>query len=118
MLTFNSGPNGKPAGPHHLARSTAWWIICVALAASGFFAANGAMTSAAVLELPVLILLLWRRGEPPTMLFACWFQWLQATAAIFYTNHQGITLTQAYGSYALSLASWLSITAVTVLAIG
>ena len=99
------------------AMRTTWWVAFVVLAAAGFFATNGLITSAAVLELPVLIMLLWRPGEPPTMLFACWFQWLQATAAIFYTNHLGITLEEAFGSYALNMAAWLSMAAVLVLAI-
>jgi hypothetical protein len=72
----------------------------------------------AIVVLPLLGLLLWRVGEPPVLLFGCAFQWLQATAAIFYTNHFGITLNQAFGSYALTIATWLSIAAVVVLAIG
>jgi hypothetical protein len=45
-------------------------------------------------------------------------QWLQATAAIFYTNHFGLTLDEAFGSPELTVATWLSLTAVVVLAIG
>src|SRR5207237_485002 len=44
--------------------------------------------------------------------------WLQATAAIFYTNHYGITLEEAFGSNELTVATWLSIVAVVVLALG
>jgi len=91
---------------------------CLTLAAIGFFTSNGLVTSAAFTVLPILGVLLWREGEPPVLLFACAFQWLQATAAIFYTNHFGQTLEEAFGSNELSVATWLSILAVVVLAVG
>jgi hypothetical protein len=94
------------------------WAICLALAFVGVFTTNGIVTSAAIMVVPILGLLLWREGEPPVLLFGCAFQWLQATAAIFYCNHFGMTLDAAFGSNVLDLATWLSIVAVLVLAIG
>jgi hypothetical protein len=96
----------------------AFWGTCLVLAFVGLFTPNGLVTSAAIMMLPILGYLLWREGEPPVLLFACSFQWLQATAAIFYTNHYGQTLDEAFGSRALSTATWLSLLAVLVLAIG
>jgi hypothetical protein len=90
----------------------------VVFAAVGYFTANGLVTSAAFAVLPLLTFLLWRGGEPPVLLFGCIFQWMQATAAIFYTNHLGVTLEQAFGSYELEIATWLSIFAVVALAVG
>src|SRR5205085_221833 len=42
----------------------------------------------------------------------------QATAAVFYTNHYGETLDEAFGSNVLGVATWLSVAAVPVLAVG
>src|SRR5437762_2878276 len=95
-----------------------FWTICAALAFVVFFTPNGLVTSAAVALLPILVQLLWRNGEPPVLLFGCAFQWLQATAAIFYTNQFGMTLNEAFGSNVLGVATWLSIAAVLVLAVG
>ena len=101
----------------HLHR-TVFWGICAGLAALCLFTANGIITPVAILMLPILVGLLWRLGEPPVLLYACSFQWLQASAAIFYTNHFGQTLDEAFGSTALSFATWLSLIAVVVLACG
>lgn len=95
-----------------------FYAVCLALAVLGFFTKNGIVTSAAFLFLPVIVSLTWRRGEPPVLVFACLFQWLQATAAIFYTNHLGASLDQVFGSNELAIATWLSLIAVLVLAIG
>src|SRR5438874_402576 len=95
-----------------------FWGICAVLAVWGFFTANGFVTSVAFVVPPILVQLLWRKGEPPVLLFGCMIQWLQATAAIFYTNHYRTTLEDAFGSNELTVASWLSIVAVVVLAFG
>src|SRR5438552_812647 len=95
-----------------------FWGLCAVLAVSGFFTANGLITSVAFVVPPILVQMLWRKGEPPVLLFGCMIQWLQATAAIFYTNHYGTTLEEAFGSNQLTIATWLSIVAVVVLALG
>jgi hypothetical protein len=95
-----------------------FWGICAVLAVLGFFTTNGLVTSAAFVVPPILVQLLWRKGEPPVLLFGCMIQWLQATAAIFYTNHYRVTLEDAFGSNELAVATWLSIIAVVVLALG
>jgi hypothetical protein len=116
-------PRSVVAGDHidtsvsHAARTT-FIGLCLVFAAIGYFTANGLVTSAAFAVLPLLTFLLWRPGEPPVLLFGCIFQWMQATAAIFYTNHLGVTLEEAFGSYELEIATWLSIFAVVALAVG
>lgn len=111
-------PGDKAASPRSHAGRNGFWVFCAGLAVIGFFTPNGLVTSAAFAVIPILGLLLWRTGEPPVLLFGCVFQWLQATAAIFYTNHFGTSLDEAFGSNVLSVASWLSILAVLALAIG
>jgi hypothetical protein len=111
-----SRENPASAGPHTV--RLGFWAICGSLALVGLFTPNGLVTSAAIMVLPILGFLLWREGEPPVLLFACCFQWLQASAAIFFTNHYGQTLEEAFGSNELTVATWLSIVAVLVLAVG
>src|SRR5689334_5099984 len=113
---FVSVPSNPFARSH--STRTGFWVICGGLAFVGFFTANGLVTSAAIMILPILGYLLWREGEPPVLLFGCVFQWLQAAAAIFYTNNFGQTLDEAFGSDVLTWATWLSISAVLMLAVG
>ena len=101
-------------------RFTEWaiWIGVACLAAYGALSPNGLLTSFAIVTLPVVIKLLWVRGEPPVLAFACAMQWLQASAAIFYTDHNHVSLEQTFGNHQLETASWLSLIAVLVLAAG
>jgi hypothetical protein len=107
----------RELGHRHMARWL-FWGFCAAAAAIGLFTANGLITSVSFLALPLIVFLVWRQGEPPVLLFACTFQWLQTTAAVFYTNEKGVTLEEAFGSYELTVATWLSIIGVVALAAG
>src|ERR1035437_2530330 len=109
---------GNASSPRRHVAHMGFWLICGVLAFLGLFTPNGLVTCVAIMTLPILGQLLWREGEPPVLLFGCCFQWLQATAAIFYTNHFGMTLNDAFGSNVLIVATWLSIVAVLVLAVG
>lgn len=94
------------------------WLGFVVLVVWGGFTVNPLITVSALLLLPVLAWLLWRRDEPPVLLFACFMQWLQAAVGIFYENSQGRTLADVPGIAKLSQATWLSLLGVLVLALG
>ena len=95
-----------------------FWAVAMAMAGWGVFSANPILTPTAVLMLAAIIQLLWRRGEPPILVFACTIQWLQASAVIFYTDFYKVSLEQAGGGPELETATWLSLVAVLVLALG
>jgi hypothetical protein len=101
-------------------RFTTWmpWVGVAVLATFGFFSPNGLLTSFAIIVLPIAVKLLWVRGEPPVLVFACAMQWLQASAAVFYTNINHVSLSQTFGTSQLEDASWLSLTAILVVAAG
>lgn len=63
----------------------------------GVFTANPALTAAAILVLPMFMALLWRRGEPPVLLFAVGFQWVQVTTKVFQANSYGVTVSELIG---------------------
>src|ERR1043166_5237413 len=94
------------------------WACAGTLAIWGSFSSNPTLTPVAILLLASCAQLLWRRGEPPVLVFACAMQWLQASAAIFYTNSYGISLEQASGGTEFERATWLSLGAVLALALG
>jgi hypothetical protein len=94
------------------------WISTAALAIWGSFSANPILTPAAILVLTACIQLLWRRGEPPVLAFACAMQWIQASAVIFYTDFYKVSVEQAGGGPELETATWLSLAAVVVLTLG
>ena len=96
------------------------WGIAVLFAVRGAFSTNPVLTPCAILLLPLLASLLWFQGEPPVLLFACAMQWLQASAAIFYSNYYELPLSQEweFGGPELVKATWLSLIGVLVVALG
>ena len=96
----------------------AWGVFLVVAAYGGMFTPNAWLTAASIMALPVFISLLWFRGEPPVMVFACTMQWLQGTVVVFYTNYYQVSLTDAFGGPELAQAAWLSLVAVLALAGG
>lgn len=66
-------------------------LVAAALAP---FTANPLLTLAAVLTFPVLFTLLWREGEPPILLLAVMFQWIQVTTKLFYADVIGIAVSE------------------------
>ncbi len=117
----NSSPGNFPSRQEIVKHRFAEWSVWIGVAcltAYGALSPNGVLTSFAIITLPVVIKLLWVRGEPPVLAFACAMQWLQASAAIFYTDHNHVSLEQTFGNHQLETASWLSLIAVLVLAAG
>jgi hypothetical protein len=97
-----------------------WWIwaVTIVFAVWAAFSANPVLTPVALVVLVSCVQLLWRRGEPPVLVFACAMQWLQASAIIFYTNAYGVSLEEAGGGPEFETATWLSLLAVAALALG
>ena len=65
------------------------------------------------------VLLLRRPGEPPLLLYIFGFQWLSISAAIFYTDLQGVSIADFYNGIAKAEdAVWLSLGGLLALSIG
>src|SRR4051794_24772547 len=96
----------------------ATWIALILITGLGSLTANPLLTPFAIAVLIAVVRLLWRRGEPPVLVFAGAMQWLQAAAAVLYTDFNGLSVAQAGGSPQFETATWLSIAAVLVLAFG
>ncbi len=101
----------------------ALWGLFGAGALLGLTTANPGLTATAVLLLPFFMVLLWRPGETPILLFAISFQWLQVTAKVFHANVLGIdvTLLSEYavgGLPSVERAVWLGLIGLVVLAVG
>jgi hypothetical protein len=94
------------------------WVVSLSAVCWGAFTANPLLTPIAILVLVVCAKMVWRRGEPPILVFACAMQWLQASSAIFYTDYYGISLQQAFGGPQFEQASLLSLIAVFSLGLG
>src|SRR5436309_9817474 len=88
------------------------------LALAAILTTNALLTSASVLTLLLLVRLLWRPAEPPALLFAAGFQWLQVSTLVFVADYDKMPVSQLSFSAHVETAIWLSLVGVGALAIG
>jgi hypothetical protein len=95
--------------------------ICVPLLpllAGSLYTSNPELTAMAAAVAALIYVLLWRRGEPPILLFVAGFQWLQATAAVFHADVLGVDVATMSRAHQLSFAVELSLLWVAATAMG
>lgn len=94
------------------------WATCLAIGCAGLLSANPLLTFFGALVPPCLFALLWRTGEPPVLLFAAMFQWMQAFTPVICADFEGLELNQRFGGPEIETAAWLSLIGVVCLAVG
>ena len=111
-------PIRNPAGNKLLA-------VVVALGlALALASANPGLTVASILLAYVFVKLLWRPGEPPVLLYAMGYQWLQASILIFVADFQNVTLEELgaasleAGGEMVAAATWLTLMSLLAVALG
>lgn len=110
---------------HHGIRSrllspagVALFIACVL----ALISANPLLTLACVGVLALLILMLWREGEPPVLLLVASYQWAQVSALVLHADIYGLPLEDLSRAnapvHAIHQAIWLGLGAILILALG
>lgn len=94
------------------------WVLVVVGVLLALLSANPLLTVASLLTLPVLISLLWRRGEVPILLFAAGYQWLQVSAKVFQANLLDVSVVEIGLTPTVERAIWMGLLSVVVLAAG
>ena len=85
---LDAGRRGEGAQPAGLSRS----VLACLLGASvlGLLTSNPALTATAFLVLIAVVVLLWRTGAPPVLLFIAGIFWLQAATKVLHADLLGI----------------------------
>jgi hypothetical protein len=81
-------------------------------------APNTLLTLASLAALFVIVALLWRPGEPPVLLLAMLYHWVQACVLTFDVNLRGLTLEEALHSPTIDRAAWYTLIGVLVVTCG
>ncbi len=80
--------------------------------------ANPLLTLGSLSVMAVLTMLLWRPGEPPALLYAMGYHWMQASILILYGNSEGQRLaSMGYGAL-VEQATWLTLIGLVVISLG
>lgn len=80
--------------------------------------ANPALTAGSLIVPVALVLMLWRPGEPPALLFAMGYHWLQATVLVFRANIERTDLSRMDYGPMVETATWLTLAGILVVAVG
>lgn len=111
----------QPVRPRHGRERPTWlkaMIVCLAMALPAVLSANPLLTLAGLAVVPLLFGLLWRPGEPPVLLFAATFQWLQVFVPVLIADRNGDPLTNSMWLREIDTAAWLGLATIVVLAAG
>lgn len=84
----------------------------------GMLSSNVALTEASVLVLLLMVKLLFRRGEPPVLLYAMGYQWFQASVLIFRADLGGVPLEAVDTSASIAEATWLTLIGLLFVTLG
>lgn len=66
----------------------------------------------------LVLMLLWRHHEPPSLAFVCGYQWLQAFAPVVQAELDGLTVSAKFGGPHYALAIWYSLLGVLIFSAG
>lgn len=92
--------------------------LALGVALLAMASANPLLSIGSLLLLFLLVAMLWRPGEPPALLYAMAYHWMQASILVIYANVEGTRLdTLGYGVEVES-ATWLTLVSIFVVALG
>ena len=80
--------------------------------------ANALLSLGSLALLLALMALLWRPGEPPALLYAMAYHWMQASILILYANFTGTRLDALGYGIQVEAATWLTLAGVLAVAVG
>jgi hypothetical protein len=96
----------------------AMWFLAVGGSIVGLATPNPTLTALGMLVVPIFFTLLWRTQEPPVLLFAVGYQWLQVFLPVLNANLAGIDMAQDAAVPHLDYAAYLGFAALLMLAFG
>lgn len=102
----------------HSRRLNLFWPLALGAVVLALVSANPLLSLGSLVLLLVLWRLLWRPGEPPALLYAMAYHWMQASILILYANVEGLRLeSMGYGTQ-IEPATWLTLIGVFAVALG
>lgn len=111
-------PGGDSLPPIAGPRSKLLLPGAVVLFVLSLASANPLLTIGSLVLLALLVRLLWRPGEPPALLFAMGYHWMQASILVLYADFDGQPLdVLGYGAR-VETATWLTLAGVLAVALG
>lgn len=94
------------------------WMLAILVTVLAVFTANSWLSVASLLLLIVMIKLFWQPGEPPILLYAACYQWMQACILTVEANLQGLGIDEMGYSESIVQAAWLALGGLLMVCLG
>lgn len=92
--------------------------VALGIAVLAMVSANPLLSLGSLLLLLLLMVMLWRPGEPPALLYAMGYHWIQASILVIYANVEGRGLDMLGYGNEIERATWLTLAGVFMVALG
>lgn len=104
--------------PHRGSPSLVPYLWALVAMVAALATTNPLLTAACVLVLALLGRLLWRPGEPPVLLFAAGYQWIQVSTLVFVADYNSKPVSMLSFSPQVEKAIWLGLLGLVMLGAG
>ena len=94
------------------------WLSLAAVSGVALVTSNPWLTLLSLWILPMFVVLLWRRYEPPILLFATMVQWAEVSTKIFHADVLNISVTDLFADAVIVESILRGLTGLIIMAVG
>lgn len=94
------------------------WLTLLAVSVCASVSSNAWLTLLCIWVVPIFVVLLWRRYEPPILLFAVMVQWAEVSTKVVHANVLDVSVTELFGDAVIVESILLGLTGLVTMAVG
>ena len=102
----------------YVGMSGAGWLSLIALSIAALASSNPWLTLFCFWAVPVFVVLLWRRFEPPILLFAVMVQWVEVSAKVVHADFLDVSISEFFADSVIVESTLRGLIGLIVLALG
>jgi len=102
----------------YVGMSGAGWLSLIALSIAALASSNPWLTLFCFWAVPVFVVLLWRRFEPPILLFAVMVQWVEVSAKVVHADILDVSISEFFADSVIVESTLRGLIGLIVLALG
>lgn len=107
-----------PADSPYVRISTNGWLTLLAASVAALVSSNVGLTLLSIWVVPIFVVLLWRRYEPPVLLFAIMVQWVEVSTKVIHADILDVSVTELFGDVAVVESILLGLIGLLTMAVG
>ena len=94
------------------------WLTLLAASVGASVSSNAWLTLLSIWVVPIFVVLLWRRYEPPILLFAIMAQWAEVSTKVIHADILDVSVTELFGDAVVVESILLGLIGLVTMAVG